>query len=220
MEKPFTGLTACVKIGSGSSKQVLAYISGCSLTLEKDIIEILAFGMTFKEKVPAIKDWSLSCNGTVALADGGTQETLYAAFDSGEPMTVSIYLDDNTYFEGTGYVKNFNIDASPDDKINLTSEIAGSGATTLTLPVDTTRVSKPVAYPQSGTIPSGTSVTLATNTPGASIYYTMDGSTPTSASTAYTGPINITTDKTIKVIATKSQMQDSEVLVVDYTVSA
>lgn len=133
VEKPYTGLTASVKIGSGQDKQILAYISGCSLTLEKDIIEILAFGMQFKEKVPAIKDWSLSCDGTVALADGGTQETLYNAFDSGDPLTISIYLDDDTYFEGTGYVSSFNIDASPDDKINLSSEIAGSGATVLTI---------------------------------------------------------------------------------------
>ena len=133
-ESPFTGLTACVKIGESSAAKILAYVSGVDLTLEKDIIEILAFGMQFKEKVPAIKDWSASIDGTVALAQGGTQEELYAAFDSGDPITVGIYLNDTTYFEGTGYVSSFNISAAPDDKINLSSEIAGSGATTLTLP--------------------------------------------------------------------------------------
>lgn len=133
-EKPFTGLTASVKIGSGSSAKPLAYISGVDLTLEKDIIEILAFGMQYKEKVPAIKDWSISTDGTVALAPGGTQEDLYNAFESGEPITIGIYLDENTYFEGTGYVNSFNISAAPDDKINLTSDISGSGAVTLTLP--------------------------------------------------------------------------------------
>lgn len=134
MEKPYTGLTACIKIGTGEAKDVLAYVSGVSLTLEKEIIEILAFGQKFKEKVPAIKDWSASIDGTVALAKDGTQKKLYDAFDSGDPLTVGIFLDENTYFEGTGYVSSFNIDAAPDDKINLSSEIAGSGATTLTLP--------------------------------------------------------------------------------------
>lgn len=133
-EKPFTGLTASVKIGGSSSSTVLAYISGVDLNLEKEIIEILAFGMQFKEKVPAIKDWSASVDGTVALATGGTQEQLYNAFDSGAPLTIGIYLNENTYFEGTGYVQSFNISAAPDDKITLSSEIAGSGATTLTLP--------------------------------------------------------------------------------------
>lgn len=133
-EKPFTGLTASVKVGSGSSAKVLAYISGVDLKLEKDIIEILSFGQTYKEKVPAIKDWSASVDGTVALATGGTQKQLYDAFESGEGLTIGIYLDTTTYFEGTGYVSSFNISAAPDDKINLTSELAGSGATTLTLP--------------------------------------------------------------------------------------
>lgn len=133
-EKPYTGLTASLKIGGHESAEVLAYVSGVDLTLEKEIIEILAFGMEFKEKVPAIKDWSVSIDGTVALAKDGTQKKLYDAFTDASAITVGIYLDENTYFEGTGYVSSFNISASPDDKINLTSEIAGSGATTLTLP--------------------------------------------------------------------------------------
>ena len=133
-EKPFTGLTASLKIGTSEATEVLAYVSGVDLTLEKEIIEILAFGMSFKEKVPAIKDWSISIDGTVALANNGTQKKLYDAFESGDAITVGIYLDENTYFTGTGYVSSFNISAAPDDKISLTSEIAGSGATTLTLP--------------------------------------------------------------------------------------
>lgn len=132
-EKPYTGLTASIKIGTGEATETLAYVSGVDLTLEKEMIEILAFGMTFKEKVPAIKDWSASIDGTVALAKGGTQEKLYNAFDSGDPLTIGIYLDETTYFEGTGYVSSFNISAAPDDKINLSSEIAGSGATTLNM---------------------------------------------------------------------------------------
>lgn len=132
-ERPFTGLTAVIKaaIGCEDEMQTLAYISGFDLTLEKQIIEVLAFGMKFKEKVPAVKDWSASVDGTVALAKGSTQEMLYKAFDSGDPLSVGVFLDDNTYFEGVGYVSSFNISASPDDKISLTSEIAGTGATTL-----------------------------------------------------------------------------------------
>lgn len=130
MEKPFTGLTAKVTLG----EETLAYISGCTLSLSKDIIEILSFGMTYKEKVPSIKDWSLSTDGTVALAKGGTQEKLYNAFESGDPLEISIYLNETTYFSGTGYVSSFEIEAAPDDKISLSSEISGSGATVLTLP--------------------------------------------------------------------------------------
>lgn len=132
-EKPYTGLTACVKIGSGEEAKILAYVSGVDLNLEKDIIEILAFGHKFKEKVPAIKDWSANINGTVAIAKEGSQRELYERFDDAKPLTLGIFLDDITYFEGTGYVQSFNISAAPDDKINLTSQIAGSGATILNM---------------------------------------------------------------------------------------
>ena len=133
-EKPFTGLTASVKVGTGLEAKTLAYISGVDLNLDKEIIEILSFGMKYKEKVPAVKDWTASIDGTVALAAGGTQKQFYDAFESGDPLTIGIYLDDSTYFEGTGYVASFDISAAPDDKISLTSEISGSGATTLTVP--------------------------------------------------------------------------------------
>lgn len=132
-EKPYTGLTASVKLGTGSTAKVLAYISGVDLSLEKEIIEILAFGMQYKEKVPAVKDWSASVEGTAAFAAEGTQKELYDAFESGDPVTIGIYLDDTNYFEGTGYISSFEISAAPDDKISLSAEIAGSGATVLTL---------------------------------------------------------------------------------------
>lgn len=133
-ERPYTGLTASVKMGAHATAEVIAYISGVDLALEKSIIEILAFGMQYKEKVPAIKDWSASIDGTVALSADGTQKKFYDAFESGKGLTFGIYLDETTYFEGTGYVSSFNISATPDDKISLTSEISGSGAVVLTLP--------------------------------------------------------------------------------------
>lgn len=132
-EKPYTGLTASVKIGAKESAKVIAYISGCTLSLSKDIIEILAFGMQYKEKVPSIKDWTLSIDGTVALTSDGTQKQLYDAFESGDLVTLGIYLDDNTYFDGSGYVSSFEMEASPDDKISLSSEISGNGATIMHL---------------------------------------------------------------------------------------
>ena len=90
--------------------------------------------MQYKEKVPAIKDWSLSVDGTAAFSSTGSQKKLHEAFESGEGVTFGIYLDDTTYFEGTGYVSSLEIEAAPDDKISISSEVAGSGAVTMTLP--------------------------------------------------------------------------------------
>lgn len=138
-EKPFTGLTAALKIVDTTTKtaKTIAYISGCDLTLEKEIIEILAFTMEFKEKVPAVKDWSVSIDGTVSISSTGSQKEFYEAFNKATLLTLGIFLDESTYFVGTGYVASFNISAAPDSAITLTSEIAGSGATILTIPAVT-----------------------------------------------------------------------------------
>lgn len=130
LERPYTGLTAEIKIGGVP----LGYMSGIDLTIEKSIVEILQFGARYQEKVPAIKDWSATVDGTVALAPGGSQEKLYQAFENDEELTVGIFLNEFVYFEGKAYVSNFNISGAPDDKMSLSCDLAGNGAIILTLP--------------------------------------------------------------------------------------
>jgi len=52
-------------------------------------------------------------------------------------------------------------------------------------------------------------VALATTTPGAAIYYTLDGSAPDNTDTLYTGPITITTDTLIRARAYLSPLLPS-----------
>ncbi|MFS0628018.1 chitobiase/beta-hexosaminidase C-terminal domain-containing protein, partial [Brevibacillus sp. 179-C8.2 HS] len=80
------------------------------------------------------------------------------------------------------------------------------------------QVAKPVADPSGRAVLSGTKVTLSTPTEGATIYYTTDGSTPSRSSVEYTGPIEVTSEITIKAIAVKEGMLDSEVMEEHYTI--
>ena len=66
-----------------------------------------------------------------------------------------------------------------------------------------TTVEAPVFSPAGGTYTSAQNVTLTTATTGANIYYTLDGSNPTTSSTLYAGPIAVSETTTIKAIAEK-----------------
>ncbi len=81
------------------------------------------------------------------------------------------------------------------------------------------QVAAPVFSPAGGTYSSAQNVTISCATAGASIRYTTDGSTPTASSALYTGPISITSTKTIKAIAIVSGMTNSTVTSVTYTIS-
>ena len=63
-------------------------------------------------------------------------------------------------------------------------------------------------------------LTLSTNTEGATIYYTTDGTDPTIASTKYTTPIIINEETTIKAIAVKDGLENSDVSTFTYSILA
>ena len=79
-------------------------------------------------------------------------------------------------------------------------------------------VKAPEANVSSGVVKAGTKVYLSSDTEDATIYYTTNGTVPTTRSAKYTGAITITKDTTIRAIAVKRYMTTSEVVSFKYTV--
>ncbi len=69
---------------------------------------------------------------------------------------------------------------------------------------------------QAGTYATAQTVSIADTTPGVAIYYTLDGSTPTSRSAKYADPIKIATATTVKAIAEKDGYFNSAVTTSTY----
>ena len=84
----------------------------------------------------------------------------------------------------------------------------------------TIKIGTPAASLPAGALAKDTLVSLSCDVPGASIYYTKNGDTPTASSIEYTSAIAIDDDMTIKAIAVYSGMADSEIMVVSYTLIA
>jgi nucleoid-associated protein YgaU len=75
--------------------------------------------------------------------------------------------------------------------------------------------------PPAGSFDGSTSVTLRTATDGAQIFYTTDGSQPSATSgTAYSGPISVTSSRTITAIGVKPSLANSRVTSAKYTIKA
>ena len=77
----------------------------------------------------------------------------------------------------------------------------------------------PSFSPAPGTYSSAQSVTISDATAGATIYYTTDGSTPTTSSTVYTGPFAVNSTATIKAIAVAPGFANSAVATATYTIN-
>ena len=74
--------------------------------------------------------------------------------------------------------------------------------------------------PNGGTFGGPQNVTLSSTTASANIYYTLDGTEPTPASTLYTEPITINTDTTLSAIATGTGFVQSAVSSATFNLTA
>ena len=75
----------------------------------------------------------------------------------------------------------------------------------------------PLLLPSSS-VASGTAITLSTKTADAKIYYTIDGSEPTTSSTSISAPIVINKDTTIKTLAVADGLTNSEISTFEYKI--
>src|SRR5204863_10168055 len=81
------------------------------------------------------------------------------------------------------------------------------------------RSADPVLNPASGTYISPVTLTITDSTAGASIYYTTDGSAPTTSSTRYAGSISLTQATTVSAMAAATGMTNSGVVSASYNIS-
>jgi len=99
--------------------------------------------------------------------------------------------------------------------------VTNSKGTSATSPSDEFTYLTPAATPSftpgTGTYTAAQSVTISDATSGTAIYYTTDGSSPTTASTQYSGAISVNSNETINAIAVASGYANSAMASAIYT---
>jgi hypothetical protein len=128
--------------------------------------------------------------------DGSTPTTSSTAYTG--PLTVSTNTTINAIAIATGYV----------------SSAVATAAYTITPPA-----AAPTFSPAAGTYTAAQTVSIASATAGASIYYTTNGTTPTTGSTPYTGAITVSATTTINAIAIAAGLVASPVAGAAYTIT-
>lgn len=99
-------------------------------------------------------------------------------------------------------------DYDPDDTYTV-----GTSNVTLTAVWENLKCATPVITPADGSsfVSASQEVMITCATDGAKIYYTTDGTTPSSSSTEYTAAFNISSTTTVKAVAINGVNDDSEI---------
>jgi ribonuclease HI len=141
---------------------------------------------------------------TLNLTDTVTNKTFSQAFTIDIPSTVGA----NTAYVG------FTGGTGGSTAIQNIKSWAFSSSTTQT-------AADPVFSPLPGTYTTAQNVTLTSATPGATIYYTADGSTPTTSSPTYRSAIVVNgVSLTIRAFAAATSYQSSPIVVGTYQIQA
>ncbi len=172
--------------------------------------------------------WALDNGNYCTDQSGGCGPAVLHAYDG---ANVHTELWNSTLGTGNaaGNAIKFTVPTVANGKVYVGTRGNNSGGTTssTTIPGEldvygllsgATQAATPTFSPASGTYASAASVTISDVTSGATIYYTNDGTTPTTASTVYTGPVSVTATETIQALAVISGLSQSAVASSTYTI--
>lgn len=220
MRKFFTLLTMCLLAATVWGQTVITFIPG----------ETTGNNETAQGADSMTKDGI-----TISTTSGGLKAAQYR-FAKSSVTTVSSSIGniisieftcsasgDEKYGPGcfapqTGYSYEGNVGTwvGSAESVEFTAESNQVRATKIVVTVGEAGLAKPTITPASGTYYSPIEVNITCGTNGAKIYYTTNGSNPTTSSTQFTAPFTVNSNTTVKAISAKDG-KVSDVVSAEYT---
>jgi trimeric autotransporter adhesin len=147
---------------------------------------------------------------TVTISDATSGATIYYTTNGSTPTTSSAVYSGPVTVSATETLKAIAT------ATGYSTSAVASAAYTISSPTAAT----PTFSPGAGTYSSAQTVTIGDATSGATIHYTTNGTTPTTASAVYSGPITVSTSETLEAIAAATGYSTSAVATAAYTISS
>ncbi len=190
-----------------------------AIAIESGYLNSAVASATYTINLPAATPTFSPVPGTytsaqsVSLADTTTGASIYYTIDGSTPSSGSTLFSAATPIpvNATTTIKAIAI------ATGFSNSAVATGVYTINLPPAAT----PTFSPTPGSFSSAQSVTLADATTGASIYYTTDGSTPTTSSALFyaASPIAVSQTTTINAIAVATGYSPSAVAMGSYSIA-
>jgi hypothetical protein len=198
-----TQYTGAITVASDETIEAIATAPGYS----QSAVATAAYTIDATPPVFSPAAGTYSSAQSVTLTDATTGATIYYTTNGTAPTTAS------TKYTGA-------IAVSSDETLEAMATAPGYGQSPVATAAYTIDAATPVMAPAAGNYASAQSVTITDATAGATIYYTTNGTAPTTASTKYTGAITVASDETIEAIATASGYGQSPAATAVYTIEA
>jgi hypothetical protein len=177
--------------------------------------EVDVYGLGTRAATPVITPASQAFSGSLSvnITDGTTGAIIYYTLDGSTPTTSSAVYSGSLTISSTETVTAIAMISGG------TSFASGAASQTYTL---NSQTPAPTFLPNGGSYATAQSVALSDSASGATIYYTVDGSTPTTNSPVYSSatPINVSATTTIKAIAVAGALTTSPVASATYTITS
>lgn len=200
-----TRYTAPIEVKSNSTIKAIAVASGYANSA------VATAAYTIAAAIPVLKPIAGNYRAaqTVTITDGTAGAKVYYTLTGATP----------TIANWTQYTAPIHV--AKDETVKVIAVATGhanSAVATAVYKIGLPAAAAPKLSPGTGTYVSGQKVTLTESTAGTLIYYTTDGTSPTTQSTRYTAALKITKTTTVKAMAAGSAYSNSPVATATYTV--
>jgi N-acetylneuraminic acid mutarotase len=200
--------TSAITVASSETLQAIATAIGFSTSAVASAV------YTIGQPAAATPAFSLPAGTyasaqSVTISDSTSGSTIYYTTNGTTP-TIS-----SAVYSGT-------ITVSATETIEAMATASGyspSAVETASYTINLPAAATPSFFPAAGTYSTAQNVTISDSIAGATIYYTTNGSSPTTSSTVYTSAITVASTETLQAIATASGLSTSAVATASYTIS-